>query len=154
MIHNILFKVSGNLTNNNEALNHIKSLSKNNYVVVICGGGAQVNEALLNAGYSISFDEHGRIAETWDERKLIREVLEDQVTLLQDNLVGTGAVVIPSILYAGDVLCHVNADNLVKSYHKGFTNCYVLTLKDRVEDKEAVFADYSNVEIIGIKTRR
>ncbi|MFC1595150.1 hypothetical protein ACFL3E_01855 [Patescibacteria group bacterium] len=112
-IKNILIKVSGDTSNHRKVLAFIKRRAKTNFVVVICGGGSQVNKALREAGFTPNFDEHGRMAETWKERKIARDALEQEQNRLQNQLIGSGAYVEAPYLEAGPVLCPINGDNLV-----------------------------------------
>jgi len=147
-IRNVLIKVSGDVCDSPKFFTFTIEKAKENYVVVICGGGTEINETLKKGGYEINFGPHGRITRTWEERKIVRDVLERKEKELQDTLVGKGVVVIAPILSAGSVLCHINGDNLVKAYYHGFDEIYVFTLKGRIEDKKEVFKDYPKVQIM------
>lgn len=125
------------------------ALQSTNYVV-ICGGGTEINKALEKAGYEIKYDDHGRVTETWEERKIARDVLGAQEKELQDEFVGKGVVVVAPVLSAGSVLCHINGDNLVMAYYLGFDEIYVFTLKNRVRDKKEIFKAFPKVQIIGV----
>ena|SRR3989344_714324 len=88
-IKNILIKSSGDVAESRRLISFVRRKARNNYVVVICGGGTKINEAFQKARYPIRFDEiHGRITETWEERKLARDVLEQEERNLQDAFVG------------------------------------------------------------------
>jgi hypothetical protein len=150
-IKNILIKASGDISDNEEFFNFAKNKAKNNYVFVICGAGTKISEALSGAGYDIKYDDnHGRIIKTFKERKISRDVLEDEEKCLQDKFIGTGVMVGAPILNAGPVLCHINGDNLTKAYYLGFDEIYVFTLKSRIEKKKKIFKKYENVKIIGV----
>lgn len=150
MPKNILIKGSGDVVDKEEFLSFVRERAQNNYVVVICGGGTQVSDALKRAGYEIHYNEHGRVTQSWEERKIARDVLELEEKGLQDKLIGTGAHVIAPVLKAGSVLCHINADNLVKAYYLGFEEIYVFTLNDRLAAKQKVFAQHPKVQVMGI----
>ena len=150
MVKNILVKVSGDVIEKEEVLNFIKEKARENYVVVICGAGTKIGEAFDKKGCKIKFNEHGRVTETFEERQIIRDVLEDEQRKLQDKLVGTGASVIIPIIELGSVLCHINGDMYVKAGYLGFGEIYVFTLKDRVGDKEKIFNDFLKVKVIGV----
>lgn len=150
MAKNILIKGSGDVTAHEKFLNFVKEKAKESFVVVICGGGTQVSEALQEAGYEIRYDEHGRVTESWEERKIARDVLELEQQQLQDKLIGTGAYVITPMLEVATVLCHINADALVKACYLGFKEIYVFTLQNRISDKQSAFAGYPRVQIIGL----
>lgn len=148
---NVLIKASGDVTWSSEFLNFTRRKAKDNYVVVICGGGTKVSKELKAAGYEVRFDEnHGRITETLTERRIARDVLECEAQKLEDRFVGKGVVVLPPILYAGSVLCHINADNLVKAYYLGFDEIYVFTRQDRLDAKQESFRSYPKVQVIGV----
>ena len=150
-IKNILIKVSGDLGETQKFYDFTVDKAKDSFVVVISGAGGQINAALEKAGYQIRFDElHGRITETWEERKIARDILEVEEKKLQDKFVGKGVAVMAPILNARSVLCHINGDNLVKALYLGFEEIYVFTLKDRLEAKKEIFKEWPKVEIIGI----
>lgn len=150
MVKNILIKASGDITKNKVFLDFVKSKAKTDYVVLICGAGTKIGEELEKSGFNIKFNEHGRVTKTFKERRIARNVLENEQKQLQDKLVGVGVVVIVPIVYVGNVLCHINGDNHVKASYLGFDEIYIFTLKDRVEKKKEVFKDYEKVEIIGL----
>lgn len=147
---NVLIKASGDVKDHPDFLEFADEKAKENYVIVISGGGTQVGRVLENAGYKIEYNEHGRITATWEERKIARDVLEKEAKDLEDKFLGKGIVVIPPILYAGSVLCHINADNLVKAFYLGFDEIYVFTLKERIAAKEKEFAGYPKVQVVGL----
>jgi len=150
MIKNVLIKASGDVTGNEEFIHFAAKKAKNNYVVVICGGGTQINAAFEKAGFKIIFDNHGRVTETWEERKLARDILEIEEKKLQDKFIGTGVTVKAPILDAGGVICPVNGDRQVKAYYLGFEEIYVFTLKERIENKKKFFDGFPKVEIIAL----
>lgn len=148
---NILVKGSGDTTNSQQFFDFVAEKARNNYVVVICGGGTKISFALKKAGYAIEYDALGRrVTKTWEERMIMRDVLEHEEKRLQDKFVGKGVVVVSPILYAGSALCPINGDDLVKAYDLGFDEIYVLTKKERIEKKKAVFQEWPKVKIIGI----
>ena len=149
-IKNILIKASGDVLNKHQFFDFAINKAKNNYVIVISGCGTNINKAFKKAGYDICFDKHGRVMRTWEERKIAREIIEKEEKDIQDKFIGKGVYVIAPLLYAGPVLCPINADNLVKAYYLGFDEIYVFTLKKRIEDKQKIFADYPKVKVIGV----
>lgn len=145
---NVLFKASGDCVDNPEVCDFVVQEASENYVVLICGCGTKTSSALKDAGYEIEYnDPHGHITKTWEERKIARDVLEEEEKRVQNMFVGKGVVVTAPILYAGSVLCHINGDNLVKAYYLGFDEIYVFTLAERAEEKSEVFKDYPKVTI-------
>ncbi|MEA1926164.1 MAG: hypothetical protein U9M90_02870 [Patescibacteria group bacterium] len=150
-VKNILVKTSGDVIKNNYFKKFVTNLAKKSFVVVVVGGGTEISERLSKAGYELFFDDiHGRITESWEERKIAREVLEKNAKILQDFFVGKGIFVVPSIIDIAGVTCHINGDNYIKSAYLGFDKIYLFTLKDRVKKKEQIFKDYPKVEIISI----
>ena len=147
---NVLIKVSGDVKDHPYFLAFAEGKTKGNYVVIITGGGTQVSNALEKAGYRVQYNEHGRVTATCEERKIARDVLEKEAKDLEDKFLGKGIVILPPILYAGSVLCHINADNLVKAFYLGFDEIYVFTLKARAETKEKEFANYPKVKVISL----
>ncbi len=150
MVKNVLIKVSGDVSSNQKFFDFAIKKAKENYVIVICGGGTKINRTLQKAGYKINYGPHGRKTKTWKERKIARDTLEIEEKKLQDKFVGKGIVVIAPVLSAGSVLCHINGDNLVKAYYLGFNEIYVFTLKDRVKEKKEIFTDFPKIKIIGV----
>ena len=150
-IKNILIKGSGDITDSQQFFDFVVEKARSNYVVVICGGGTKIGIALENAGYPIEFDSLGRrITKAWEERMIMRDVLEKEEKRLQDKFVGKGVVVALPILYAGSALCPINGDDLVKAYELGFDEIFVFTKSERVEKKERIFQDFSKVKVIGV----
>lgn len=148
---NILIKGSGDITNSKQFFDFVVEKAKENYVVVICGGGTKISAALEKAGYSIEYDALGRrITKTWEERLIMRDILEHEEKKLQDKFVGKGVIVVSPILYAGSTLCPINGDDLVKAFDLGFDEIYVFTTKERIEMKKNVFKEWPKIEVIGI----
>jgi len=150
-VPNVLIKVSGDVAESQKFLDFVIAKAKTNYVVVISGGGTKISNALEEAGFPIKFDDkHGRITETWEERRIARDILEQEQKKLQDKFIGKGIIVMAPILYPGTVLCHINGDNLVKAIYLGFEEIYVFTLQDRLEKKQAFFKNWPKVQIITV----
>ena len=150
-IKNVLIKGSGDVTDSQKFFDFAVEKALNNYVLVICGGGTKISLALESAGYTIEFDELGsRITKTWEERIIMRNVLENEEKRLQDEFVGKGIVVESPILYGGKVLCPINGDDLVWAYRIGYDEIYVFTTMDRVEEKKHKFHDIPKVKVAGI----
>ena len=148
---NILIKGSGDVTTSQQFFNFVVEKAKENYVVVICGGGTKISAALEKAGHPIEYDTLGRrITKSWEERLIMRDVLEHEEKLLQDKFVGKGVIIVSPILYAGSALCPINGDDLVKAYDLGFDEIYVFTTIERIDKKRAVFKEWPKVEVIGI----
>ena len=151
-IRNVLIKGSGDITDSQVFFNFAVEKAINNQVLVICGGGTKISLALETAGYEVKFDELGcRITETWRERIIMRNVLEEEEKRLQDKFVGKGVMVEAPIIYSSNkVLCPINGDDLVWAYRIGYDEIYIFTTKDRVEAKKKKFRKIFKVKIIGI----
>ena len=148
---NVLIKASGDVTGEKGFIDSVIELAKENYVVLICGGGTKISFALESAGYSIEFDSLGRrITKTWEERLIMRNILETEEKKLQNEFVGKGVVVLPPILYAASVLCPINGDDLVRAYELGFDEVYVFTTKERVDKKRQEFQNIEKVTVLSI----
>jgi len=90
-VKNVLVKVSGDVIENDYFKKFVINLAKKSFVVVVVGGGTEISERLSEAGYKVIFDDiHGRITESWEERKIAREVLEKNSKVLQDFLLEEG----------------------------------------------------------------
>ncbi len=85
-VKNELIKVTSDLIENKEALNFIKERSKKNYVVVVPGGGSQINEAFKKAGLEIKFGVTGRET-NFKGRQISRDILEENQRLLQNKFI-------------------------------------------------------------------
>lgn len=150
MIRNVLIKASGDVVDREELFNFATDKARNNYTVLICGAGTKIGKSLEEGGYMARFDEHGRITETFEERKIARDVLEYEQRRLQDKFIGTGVEVEKPIINIDSVLCHINGDAYVKAGYLGFDEIYVFTLEDRVKKKEKIFEGFPKVKIVGI----
>ena len=150
-IKNILIKASGDVFKSDAFKYFATQKAKESFVVIVVGGGTEISKRLEAAGYTIAFDDvHGRITESWEERKIARDVLEENAKKLQDDLVGTGVFVVPSIIDIAGVTCHINGDNYIKSAYLGFDTLYVFTTKERVKAKSKIFKGYPKVNIRAI----
>jgi len=148
---NVLVKGSGDVTEKEEFSNNVIEIAKENYVVLICGGGTKISAALENAGYKVEFDSLGRrVTKTWEERLIMRNILEAEEKKLQNKFTGKGVVVVPPILYAASVLCPINGDDLVMAYELGFDEVYIYTTKNRVKKKQQRFQNIKKVTVLSI----
>ena len=147
---NILVKGSGDTLENPKFIKFIKDKAKKNKLVVICGGGTQISEALAKAGYKINYNHLGRVAETKEEKNIIKKVLQKEKIKIEKRLNSKNIETIIPVLKAGSVECHINADNLTKAYYLGFDYIFVFTLANRSKDKKRIFKDFPRVKIIGI----
>ena len=69
-----------------KAFEFIKGLSKKHYVVVLCGGGEQINKAFKEKGLEIEFGPAGRKT-TFKGRQISRDVLEKNQKEIQDKFI-------------------------------------------------------------------
>jgi hypothetical protein len=135
---NVLVKISGNLLQNPKVGKWLKRLSRENSLVIIAGGGEDINKAFKERGFEIKFGPMGRITKTLGERQVARDVLEKNQALIQDLLDKKGInarAVIPA-REIGTVLCLENGDVMVLSAYNGFDRIFVLTLKNKVKEKQ------------------
>ena len=133
-------------------LGWVERLAREYFVVVCVGGGTQINEAFTKAGLPVGmFGPLGRETDSFQERQLARDVLEQNQVGIQDRLAEIGvhvSVVIP-VLDIGTVLCHVNGDQFVLTAYHGFDVLYIVTTPDRVEGKSKSFAPYPKIQVVG-----
>lgn len=147
---NILIKGSGDTLENPRFIKFAREKARKDKIVVICGGGTRISEALAEAGYKIRYDHLGRVVKTKEEKKIARKILEKEKRKLQKLFNNKNIKVITPVLKVGSVECHINADNLAKAYYLGFDSIYIFTLKNRVAGKKEIFKSYSKVKVIGI----
>lgn len=148
---NILIKGSGDITDSQKFFEFVIKKAKGNHVVVICGGGTKISEALEKAGYPVKFDNLGcRTTKTWEERIIMRDILEHEQKKLQNKFVGKGVFVEIPIIYGGTVLCPINGDDLVKALELGFQEIYIFTTKERIKKKIVKFKNLPKVKVKGI----
>jgi len=152
MKQNILVKLSGDAIDLTDAqITWMRGMASKNYVVIVVGGGTQINEAFNKAGHPVKdFGILGRDDLTFEQRQLARDVLEKNQAELQDRLIGIDlplTVEIP-VIQVGSVLCHVNGDQYVLSAYNGFDKIYVVTLPGARHDiKVEKFEKYPKIEI-------
>jgi len=133
-----LVKVSGDLVQRPDVLEWLRELAKSNYVVICTGGGVQINAVFEEKGYGRNYGTLGRNTKTFEERQLARDILEKNQAELQDLLAANGipATVLIPVLDIGSVLCHVNGDVFVLTAYLGYDALWILTLEDRVAEKD------------------
>lgn len=151
-IKNTLIKPSGDLIKNKRFFDFVKKRSRKSYVVVVTGGGKQINEVFKKAEYEIKFGPAGRETD-FQGRQLSRNILEKNQRLLQNEFVKeeiNATIEIP-IINIGGVLCPVNGDYYVIAVYNGFDEIYILTTPERVKEKEEKFVGYPKIKIIEIK---
>ncbi|TAK94846.1 hypothetical protein EPO05_05715 [Patescibacteria group bacterium] len=147
---NILLKASGDVLHNPKFIKFVQGKAVGNRVVVICGGGTQISNALVEAGYKIEYDDLGRVVKTEKEKRIVENILGKQKNTLRKSVGAQKVEIVVPVLKAGTVSCHINGDNLVKAYYLGFDAVYVFTLKDRIGAKKKFFKDFPKVKVVGI----
>lgn len=147
---NILLKASGDVLHNSKFIKFAKDKAKKNTVVIICGGGTRISEALIKSGYKIKYDDFGRVVKTEKEKSIVKNILGNQKKELEKIIGGKNINIVIPILKAGEIECHINGDNLAKAYYLGFDAIYVFTLKNRIKSKKEIFKNFPKVKVIGI----
>ena len=157
MRNNILVKLSGDTIDlTDEQVTWLKVLSVKSHVVIVVGGGTQINDAFKKAGYEVKpFGPMGREHASFEERQLARNVLEKNQAELQDRLLGLDmhlTVEIP-VVQIGSVLCHVNGDDFAKYAYNGFDKIYIVTKAGaRADMKKEIFQNLPKVSIKTFET--
>lgn len=143
-------KVSGDLINNGDVLHWLKSVAQDFFTVICVGGGTQINKAFEEKGFPVDFGPQGRITETFEQRKLARDILEENQMCVQDILAEKGimATVIIPVLEIASVLNHINGDDFAL-LATGFDEVYIFTLKERVDEKTKQFENYPKIKVKG-----
>lgn len=147
---NCLVKLSGDAIQDN-VLAWVGELARDRFVVVCAGGGTQINQAFVAAGFPTgAFGPLGRETKSFPERQLARDVLERNQAEIQDRLAAAKihAVVVIPVLEIGTVLCHVNGDQFVLSAYLGFDEVFVVTAPKRVATKRELFAPYEKITVV------
>ena len=147
-----LVKVSGDLCQREDVIEWIRKLSAEYFVVILVGGGTQINEAFKRAGFKVA--KHGplgRETEVFKESQLARDVLEENQEKVQDLLAlrGVMATVVIPVLDIGSVLCHINGDIYILTAYLGFDRIFVLTYESRVKEKKLAFKKYPKIQVVG-----
>jgi len=132
-----LVKLSGDLINRADVLARLRELATEYYVVVVCGGGVQINEQFEARGFGRNYKTLGRETRSFEERQLARDILEKNQSEIQDLLARENipAVVLIPVFDIGSVLCHVNGDIFVLTSYLGYGKLFILTLESRLGDK-------------------
>jgi hypothetical protein len=140
---NVLVKVSGDLIGNTMLNEWIEELTRSNSVVVIVGGGHQINNHFRKCqGHVQQFGPMGREINNFHDRQAARAILEENQAVYQDyfDRYHIPVRVAVPVFMAGDVLCHVNGDMYALLSYNGFDEIYVVTLPERVVEKERYFS--------------
>ena len=134
-----LVKLSGDLINRTDVLEWLRELGKEYFVVIISGGGVQINAEFEARGFGKNYGPLGRETRSFEERQLARDILEKNQADIQDLLARENipAVVMIPALDIGSVLCHVNGDIFVLTAYLGYDKLFILTLESRAQNKNA-----------------
>lgn len=136
-----------------EVLTFLRTLSENFFVVILVGGGTQINREFEKRGWpQKAHGPLGREHETFEQKQVARDILEQNQAFVQDQLAREkipAQVIIP-VLDIASVLCHVNGDEFVKTAYLGFNKIIIQTVPDRLEKKRLEFAWLPKIEIIAI----
>lgn len=149
----ILVKISGDLLEKENVFDTLRELYKENSIVVLIGGGAQINQAFREKGYPIrKFGPLGRETSSLAEKQVMLSVLERNKKHFRALLKRKGIIasVIVPFFNIEDVLCPVNGDVFVKTAYLGFDKVYILTLQERLEKKKKQFKELPKIEIVGV----
>jgi acetylglutamate kinase len=139
--------ISGNLLENEDALDWLRKLVKEYHVSVCIGGGEQINQAFQERGWENKFGPMGRICETLEQRQVCEKVLKENQAIIQDlfNEKGITAEVKIPFGYDGDVLSPVNNDHMISRVYNGHDRIFRLTTIEKKAKKEAFFKEFSRV---------
>lgn len=144
-------KISGDLHDSPAVMEWIRGLAQEYFVVICVGGGTQITRALKERGMGNGvFGPLGRELETFAQRQVARDVLEENQVSVQDALADQNihAITIIPVLDCGSVLCHVNGDIHIRAAYLGFDVLYVVTTPERAEAKKKDFAGLPKIQII------
>lgn len=144
-IERILFKVSGDLIENQEVLNKIKETAKDysKCIDLIFGCGTQASEALNRAG--IPFEYKNSIRETTPEGlEIILDVSNEIKLTLIKEFKCYNVHLIPTTRRINGIIENFNGDDIALMKYKNYDKTIVYTLKGRNKDK---FKGLENVEI-------
>lgn len=134
---NGMSKIGGSLLGNPNVFKKLKEDSRVYSMVVLPGGGADINKIFRERGWEIKFGPMGRITTTLEQRQTCRDILEINQAIVQDKLdeLEIEARVVIPVRYVGDVLCLENGDVTVISSYNGFEKFWMYTFKEMVEKK-------------------
>ncbi|MDD5489123.1 MAG: hypothetical protein PHP25_00370 [Candidatus Moranbacteria bacterium] len=158
-------KIGGRLLEHPGVYEHMRKNSEKYSLVVLPGGGHDINEHFRKMGWDIDFGPMGRKMKTFRQRQAARDILELNQLKVQDQLdkFGVSARVMIPIRYAVDVLCPENGDVTTLSVYNGFHRLWVYTSEETVEKKKlwlkqlaACFnhiapGELDKIEVVGVK---
>lgn len=146
---NVFVKVSGDEYLNPGFQEWIREMSAVSWVVIGVGGGTQINTEFDRLGVKTAFGPLGREILDFEHKQIARDVLERNKIELEDELakVGIHVTVCIPVRDVGEVMCHENGDQMVRSVYLGYDNLYVVTTPERLEKKKTEFAELPKVEV-------
>lgn len=144
-------KISGDLLQRGDVLAWLRAQAEEYFLVLCVGGGTQINEAFNKREWEVKFTPLGRECNTFEQRQVARDILEQNQVETQDMLARERipAMVIIPVIDIGSVLCHVNGDLFPKMAYLGYDRVFVLTLKERIRGKQEEYADLPKIEVVG-----
>ncbi|MHB8660494.1 MAG: hypothetical protein ACYC75_00930 [Minisyncoccota bacterium] len=147
-------KVSGDQFRYPEFLSWIAKLTERSYVTVCIGGGTQINKEFARRGFPVK--KHGplgRESETFEERQLARDILENNAAECEDLLAEKGIhirVAIP-VMDIGGVLCHLNGDLMIRAAYLGYDELFIITTPNQKEGKVRSFVDLPRIQVFSFE---
>ena len=143
-------RMSGDLVGNENVIDWIRGKASKFFTVICVGGGKQINEAFEEKGIAIKFCPQGRIMSNFVEKKILRGILNKNQFRMERDLREKGilAKVIIPVIEIASVDCYISGDEFAR-IAVGYDKIYILTLKDRMEEKMKKFHFYQNVTIVG-----
>ncbi len=149
---NVFVKVSGDLFDDPGFIKFLRKLSERNITICV-GGGAQINQKFH--GRKTALKRHGplgRELNSTKEKQLAKKVLERNKRRLQGilSIERIKAKVIIPVLNVGQVMCHINSDEMLRVAYLGYDELYAITLKNRVLSKRQQFSNLPKIKIIGL----
>ena len=152
---NCLIKLSGDAVGiSDELKNFIREKMKTHFVVVLVGGGRQINDEFRRRGWNELADRPhgvlGRELDTLEQKQVARDVLERNQARVQDLLAQEGIMVTVEIpvFYPGTVLTHLNGDLFVQACYLSFQELFIITTPERVQQKRNQFQHLPKIRVV------
>ena len=147
---NVFVKVSGDEYLNPAFQQWIRDKSAVSWVVICVGGGTQINAEFDRLDIVTTFGPLGREILDFEHKLIARSILERNKIELEDALAELGihvTVCIP-VRDVGEVMCHENGDQMVRSLYLGYDELYVVTMPERLNKKKSEFVDLPKVKVL------
>ncbi len=163
ILKNTFVKIPCDLLGMEEVFAFLATVEKLCHHLVVCvGGGSQISQALREEGIESAFGSLGREITDDRGRAIALKILNGNVGRFNAGLAEREirATVLTPVLEIGGVLCGVlclvNGDIYTLSAYHGFSQLFVLTTADRLEEKKQQFARFGaclvpqgKIEIVG-----